>query len=147
MSRHAQHPVRSVDEHRRAVTEALRGLRARTETLPLAAAAGRVLAEDLVAPLSLQPFDNSQMDGFAIRAADSRTAPGEDGRTPFVVVAPVPAGHVPGPLGPGEAAPVMTGAPLPPGADAVVPVEESLPGGFPAPGTHPVSYTHLRAHE
>ena len=95
----------------------------------------RVLAEDLVAPLSLQPFDNSQMDGFAIRAADSRTAPGEDGRTPFVVVAPVPAGHVPGPLGPGEAAPVMTGAPLPSGADAVVPVEESLPVGFPAPGT------------
>jgi molybdopterin molybdotransferase len=135
MSRHAQHPVRSVDEHRRAVTEALRGVRARTETLPLAAAPGRVLAEDLVAPLSLQPFDNSQMDGFAIRAADSRTAPGEDGRTPFVVVAPVPAGHVPGPLGPGEAAPVMTGAPLPSGADAVVPVEESLPGGFPAPGT------------
>ena len=65
MRRHAQHPVRSVDEHRRAVTEALRGIRARTETVPLVAAAGRVLAEDLVAPLSLQPFDNSQMDGFA----------------------------------------------------------------------------------
>jgi molybdopterin molybdotransferase len=135
MSRHAQHPVRSVDEHRRAVTDALRGLRPRTETVSLAAAPGRVLAADLVAPLSLQPFDNSQMDGFAIRAADSRAASGEDGRTPFVVVAPVPAGHVPGPLAPGEAAPVMTGAPLPPGADAVVPVEESLPGGFPAPGT------------
>ncbi|MEX5296446.1 molybdopterin molybdotransferase MoeA [Kocuria sp. CPCC 205268] len=135
MSRHAQHPVRGIDEHRRAVEDALRGLGARTETVPLAAAPGRVLAGDLVAPLSLQPFDNSQMDGFAISAADSRAAPGEDGRVPFAVVAPVPAGHVPGPLAPGEAAPVMTGAPLPPGADAVVPVEESLPGGFPAPGT------------
>lgn len=134
MSRHAQHPVRSVDEHRRAVTEALRGIRPRGETVPLREALGRVLAEDLVAPLSLQPFENSQMDGFAVRAADTRRAPGEqDAR--LVIVAPVPAGHVPGPLAAGEAAPVMTGAPLPPGADAVVPVEETLPGGFPAPGT------------
>lgn len=134
MSRHAQHPVRSVDEHLRAVTEALRSVRPRAETVLLADALGRVLAEDLVAPLGLQPFDNSQMDGFAVRAADSRRAPGEDGHVPFVVVASVPAGHVPDPLGPGEAAPIMTGAPLPSGADAVVPVEETRPGGFPAPG-------------
>ncbi|MFI7583775.1 gephyrin-like molybdotransferase Glp [Kocuria sp. M1N1S27] len=135
MSRHAQHPVRSVDEHRRAVVDALRDLGARVETVLLGDALGRVLAEDLVAPLSLQPFDNSQMDGFAIRAADSRAARGDDGLASFVVVAPVPAGRVPGPLGAGEAAPVMTGAPLPMGADAVVPVEEALPGGFPEPGS------------
>lgn len=134
MSRHAQHPVRSVDEHRRAVVDALRGLGARVETVLLGDALGRVLAEDLVAPLSLQPFDNSQMDGFAIRAADSRAVRRDDGHASFVVVAPVPAGRVPGPLAAGEAAPVMTGAPLPPGADAVVPVEEALPRGFPAPG-------------
>lgn len=134
MSRHAQHPVRSVDEHRRAVADALRGLGRRVEDVPLQDALGRVLAADLVAPIALQPFDNSQMDGFAIRAEDSRRAPGPDGDVAFVVVPPVPAGHVPGPLGPGEAAPVMTGAPLPPGADAVVPVEEARPSGFPAPG-------------
>ncbi|WP_188540620.1 molybdopterin molybdotransferase MoeA [Kocuria dechangensis] len=134
MSRHAEHPVRSVEEHRRAVADVLRDLVPRTETVPLRRALGRVLARDLVAPLSLQPFDNSQMDGFAIRAADSRAAAGEGGSAAFVVVEPVPAGHVPGPLAPGRAAPIMTGAPLPPGADAVVPVEEALPRAYPVPG-------------
>ena len=133
MSRHAEHPVRSVEEHRRAVADVLRDLVPRTETVPLRQALGRVLARDLEAPLSLQPFDNSQMDGFAIRAADSRAA-AEGGSAAFVVVEPVPAGHVPEPLPPGRAAPIMTGAPLPPGADAVVPVEEALPRGYPAPG-------------
>lgn len=132
MSRHAHHPARSVEEHRRAVTEALRGLGGREETVALDRALGRVLARDVTAPLSLQPFDNSQMDGFAIRAADSAGA--GEGTVPFVVVAPVAAGLVPEPLGPGRAAPVMTGAALPPGADAVVPVEESSPGGYPPAG-------------
>lgn len=135
MSRHAQHPVRGVDEHRRAVADLLQGLRPGAVTVPLRNASGRVLARDLVAPLSLQPFDNSQMDGFAVRAADTRRAPGQDGDAELVVADPVPAGHLPGPLAAGRAAPVMTGAPLPPGADAVVPVEETRPGGFPVPGT------------
>jgi molybdopterin molybdotransferase len=134
MSRHAHPPARGVEAHRRAVTDALRDLRPPVQRVPLRQALGRVLAVDVVAPLSLQPFDNAQMDGFAIRAADSRRPAGEDGTVPFVVAAPVPAGHVPQPLAPGQAAPIMTGAPLPPDADAVVPVEEALPRGFPAPG-------------
>lgn len=133
MSRHAHPPARPVDEHLRAVTAALRDLHPPARAVPLGEALGRVLAEDLVAPLDLQPFDNAQMDGFAVRAADT-AGNGGRGRAALAVVAPVPAGHLPPPLGPGEAAPVMTGAPLPPGADAVVPVEEAEPRGFPAAG-------------
>ncbi|MFI7481024.1 gephyrin-like molybdotransferase Glp [Kocuria sp. M1R5S2] len=133
MSRHAQHPVRGVDEHRRAVTEALWDIRPPAETVPLRAAPGRVLAGELVAPMSLPPFDNSQMDGFAVRAAD--TGPAADVDVELVVDDPVPAGVVPGPLAGGRAAPVMTGAPLPAGADAVVPVEEARPSGFPPAGS------------
>ncbi|WP_022908108.1 molybdopterin molybdotransferase MoeA [Curtobacterium sp. B18] len=84
----------------------------------------RVLARAVVAPVPLPPFDNSQMDGFAVRAADA-------GRV-LRVVEPVPAGVVPAPLDPGTAAPIMTGARIPDGADAVFPVEATGPGSFPA---------------
>ncbi len=82
----------------------------------------RVLARAVVAPVPLPPFDNSQMDGFAVRAADA-------GRV-LRVVEPVPAGVVPAPLDPGTAAPIMTGARIPDGADAVFPVEATGPGSF-----------------
>lgn len=84
----------------------------------------RVLAAAVTAPVPLPVFDNSQMDGFAVRAAES-------GRS-VRVVDPIPAGAVPVPLAPGTAAPIMTGARIPEGADAVVPVEETAPGAFPA---------------
>ncbi len=95
----------------------------------LAATAGgasgrRVLAGAVTAPVPLPPFDNAQMDGFAVRVADAGRA--------VRVVAPVPAGVVPAPLAPGTAAPIMTGARIPDGADAVFPVETTEPGAFPA---------------
>ncbi|WP_258378469.1 gephyrin-like molybdotransferase Glp [Curtobacterium sp. MCPF17_051] len=84
----------------------------------------RVLAAAVASPVPLPPFDNSQMDGFAVRVADA----GQQVR----VVEPIPAGVVPEPLEPGTAAPIMTGARIPEGADAVFPVEATEPGAFPA---------------
>ncbi|MEN8581396.1 gephyrin-like molybdotransferase Glp [Burkholderia sp. RS01] len=124
------HAPRSVAEHRQAVRELLAPLAAgRSQRLPLAQALGRGLAETVTAPLSLPPFANSQMDGFAIRSADVPDAGAE-----LRVVAPVPAGASPAALEPGTAAPIMTGAMVPAGADAVVPVERAVPAAFPAPG-------------
>ncbi|MET3952326.1 gephyrin-like molybdotransferase Glp [Arthrobacter sp. UYEF36] len=121
----------TVEAHRESVRHLLAPLRRpdRIELLPLLAALGRGLAVDVVAPLDLPPFPNSQMDGFAIRSADV-----PDGGTELRVAAPVPAGAVPPGLAPGTAAPIMTGAMMPPGADAVVPIEQALPAVFPAPG-------------
>ncbi|HMR49060.1 MAG TPA: molybdopterin molybdotransferase MoeA [Arachnia sp.] len=82
---------------------------------------GRVLDEDLVARCAVPPFDNSAMDGFAVRSTDVA-----GGRTRLRVVGDIPAGASSAPVvGPGEAARIMTGAPMPPGADAVVPVEDT----------------------
>ncbi|MDP9981342.1 molybdopterin molybdotransferase [Pseudarthrobacter oxydans] len=121
----------TVEAHRESVRQLLAPLRSpdRIEVLPLLAALGRGLAADVVAPLDLPPFANSQMDGFAIRSADV-----PEGGTELRVVAPVPAGAAPPELAHGTAAPIMTGAMLPPGADAVVPIEQALPAVFPAPG-------------
>ncbi len=86
---------------------------------------GRVLAEDICAKTDLPLFDNSSMDGFALRAADVHSA---CETTPSIlpVVDDIPAGKMPVKhLRAGEAARIMTGAPLPKGADAVVPVEET----------------------
>lgn len=98
------------------------------ETLPLAAARGRVLAEDVAAPISLPPFDNSQMDGYAVHLEDLGGG-GESLR--LGITRPVPAGAVPATLTPGYAAPIMTGAMIPEGAAAVVPIERARPSQFP----------------
>jgi len=94
----------------------------------LAAAVGRVLAEDVVAGEDVPPFANSAVDGYAVRAADVATAPAE-----LVVVGELAAGAAPfeRAVEAGEAVRIMTGAPLPPGADAVAMVEDSarLDGG------------------
>jgi molybdopterin molybdotransferase len=91
------------------------------ETVPAAEALGRVLAEPVVANRTLPPEDNSAMDGYAVRAADVAGAP-----VHLPVAFEVPAGgHAPRPLGPGEAARIFTGAPLPAGADAVVRQEDT----------------------
>ena len=123
---------RSVSEHQAAVLAMLErawgGRFDDGERLPLIDCLGRVLAEDLLAPLDLPPFANSQMDGFAVNSA------GLAGGAALRVAAPIPAGAVPGPLLAGEAAPIMTGAMLPEGADAVVPVERAVPAEFPDPG-------------
>lgn len=83
-----------------------------TETLPTAQGLGRVLAVDLASQLDVPPADNGAMDGYAVRAADA-------GRE-LPVRLRVPAGSWPEALPAGSAARLFTGAPLPPGADAVV---------------------------
>ena len=96
-------------------------VRPRIEQIPLAEAAGRRLAEDLLADRDFPPFHKSQMDGYAVRSADAATAPVE-----LRVIAEVLAGGTfNAELQPGETVAIMTGAPLPAGADGVVPVEET----------------------
>ena len=96
-----------------------------TETLPLAKCARRVLATDVAAQNDLPSFDNSSMDGFAVIASDLAKAATASPRT-LNVVADIPAGTNPDvTLTPGQAARIMTGAPMPKGADAVIPVEET----------------------
>ena len=90
----------------------------------------REVAVDVVAPIDLPPFANSQMDGFAVSSPDLT----DDRATSLVVVDRIPAGRVGPALRPGTAAPIMTGAAVPDGADAVVPVEQVDPPLFPAEG-------------
>lgn len=95
------------------------------ERKPLAEALGQVLAEDIVAPFDIPPLNNTAMDGYAVRAADT-TGASETEPKRLRVIADLAAGYVlDTPVGPGEAVRIMTGAPLPPGADAVVPFEET----------------------
>lgn len=115
--------VRAVDDHRAAAL----ALAAPTPAadVPLEAAAGLVLADDVRAAGPLPAWDNSAMDGYAVRAADcAGAAPGAP--VLLAVVADLPAGSAAdAAVGPGQAARIMTGAPLPRGADAVVPVEQT----------------------
>jgi molybdopterin molybdotransferase len=86
---------------------------------------GCVLAEDVVAPWPLPQFDNSAMDGYAVRAEDLRDA-SDDTPVELPVVVDIAAGETQlNAIGPGLAARIMTGAPMPAGADAVVPVEQT----------------------
>ncbi len=126
----------SVDQHRADVAGLLAPLvagarrRARTEEVVLADALGRVLAGDLVSPVAVPLFRNSQMDGYAVRAADVEGA-SPDAPVRLAVEGEIPAAPgAPGPLAPGAAARIMTGAPVPDGADAVVPVEDTGAGTF-----------------
>ncbi|UJW34810.1 molybdopterin molybdotransferase MoeA [Saccharothrix sp. AJ9571] len=115
--------VISVEHHRAEVTALLGG---RTPVrLPLADCAGLVLAEDVTADVSLPPFDNSAMDGYAVRAVDVAEA-SESTPVTLPVAEDIPAGRVDSPpLLPGTAHRIMTGAPMPPGADTVVMVEKT----------------------
>lgn len=95
------------------------------EEVPLARALGRVLARDVVSPVSLPPWDNASMDGYAVRADDVRGA-SADRPVRLRVVDTIAAGtRSARTIGAGEAARIMTGAPLPAGADTVVRVEDS----------------------
>ena len=133
--------MRSVDEHRRVIA----GLISARPPSPvvLSEALGLVLAEDVVAPLSLPVFDNSAMDGYAVRAEDVADA-GPDNPVTLPVAEDIPAGRTdPLTLSPGTAHRIMTGAPMPAGATAVVPVEATDAGmptvkiaGAPRPGQH-----------
>ncbi|RBM10359.1 molybdopterin molybdenumtransferase [Prauserella sp. PE36] len=131
----------SVDEHRATVTELL-GTRPAVE-LPLADCAGLVLAEDVRAQVSLPPFDNSAMDGYAVRSVDVAGAT-EDTPVELPVSEDIPAGRTDVPaLLPGTVDRIMTGAPMPTGADSVVIVERTDGGtgkvrifASAAPGAH-----------
>jgi molybdopterin molybdotransferase len=95
------------------------------ETVPLLEALGRVLAEDISADGALPPFDNSAMDGYAVRAEDLAGA-SSDRPVRLPVIADVPAGHLTtAEVAAGTAARITTGAMLPRGADTVVPVEDT----------------------
>jgi molybdopterin molybdotransferase len=99
-----------------------------SEVVALEEALGRVLAEAVVSPIHQPPWDNSAMDGYATRAADVEGA-SEDNPVTLTVVDDVPAGGFPSrAIGPGEAAKIMTGAPVPEGADGVVRVEHTDAG-------------------
>ncbi len=115
--------MRSVDEHQRAVADLIRARPA--AVVSLADAQGLVLADDVVAELALPVFDNSAMDGYAVRAQDVASAtPGHPVVLP--VAEDIPAGRTDElTLRPGTAHRIMTGAPVPAGATAVVPVEDT----------------------
>lgn len=115
--------MRSVEEHQRAVADLIQ---ARPPiTVALADAEGLVLAADVIAPISLPVFDNSAMDGYAV-LADDIVAAAPEAPVKLPVTEDIPAGRTDIPtLTPGTAHRIMTGAPLPHGADAVVPVEDT----------------------
>ena len=105
------------------------------EQIPLADSLRRILAVDVKSDGDYPPFDNSSMDGFALRSADTSGS-----SLTLKVVADIPAGSAPTvSLNLGEAARIMTGAPLPSGADCVIPVEDTdfqdRHSGTPAPKT------------
>ncbi|MEU6298394.1 molybdotransferase-like divisome protein Glp [Streptomyces erythrochromogenes] len=133
------HRLWSVDEHLADVLGAVRPLE--PIELQLLDAQGCVLVEDVTVPVALPPFDNSSMDGYAVRTADVQGA-SEEFPAVLTVIGDVAAGSGELPtVGPGEAARIMTGAPLPPGAEAVVPVEwtDGGTGGGAAAGMTPAS--------
>jgi molybdopterin molybdotransferase len=117
-------------DHEKAFGLVLSGLKALgPESVVLAEAPGRTLARDIKARENIPPFDKATMDGYAVRAVDTRPA-GKDGVVELEVIEDVPAGRLPGkPIGPGQAVRIMTGAPLPKGADAVVMVEDTAKRG------------------
>ena len=95
------------------------------ETRPILEAEGQVLAEDVEGRFDIPPLDNSAMDGYALRTEDIRGA-SEASAVTLRVTGVVAAGQVPtGRVEPGTAMRIMTGAPIPEGADAVVPFEDT----------------------
>ncbi len=93
------------------------------ESLDIMSALGRVLGEDIAAARNNPPWNNSAMDGYALRADDTKAA-GPDGPVALKVIYDLPAGHAPkSAVGRGEAVRIMTGAPVPEGADSVIMVE------------------------
>jgi molybdenum cofactor synthesis domain-containing protein len=96
----------------------------RVERRPVRDALGLVLATDVLSPSTVPPFDNSAMDGYAVRHEDLGSVP-----CVLEVSEDVAAGHVAtGSVEPGRTIKIMTGAPLPAGADTVVKVEDTVPG-------------------
>jgi molybdopterin molybdotransferase len=108
-------PMRSVDDAAAIISSRLSSVEG-SQTVPLTCADGRILAKDLIAPLSLPPFTNSAVDGYALRSND---LPGSAERA-FAVAGSIQAGRLAGEaMKPGQAMRIFTGAPMPEGADTV----------------------------
>lgn len=99
-----------------------------TEVVRLDATLGRVLAMDMISPLSLPPWDNASMDGYAVRAADVRGARGDMPIALPVTETVAAGGRATRALAPATAIRIMTGAPIPDGADSVIRVEDTNRG-------------------
>ena len=114
-----------VEDYAATIRELLSPLRDRPdEFVPIALAADRVTAVEVRSAIDLPTFRNSQMDGFAVHAADLAVIPAV-----LPVLGEVAAGATdPAPLPAGSAIAIMTGAPVPPGADTVVPIEDTRRG-------------------
>jgi molybdopterin molybdotransferase len=118
----------SLDEARAIIDRSLRPIE-RVERVPLETANGRVLSRDVVASADVPPFSRAAMDGYAVRAADTATA---STAAPAILtcIEKVFTGQVAErTVGPGECTEIATGAPMPPGADSVVMVEETAADG------------------
>ena len=137
MSHDGSSPLRVADAL--ALIQSRLSVVAAAETVPLAQADGRILAVDVLAPMALPPFDNSAVDGYAVRHADLA----KSGPTILPVAGRVPAGHASGAMTPASAVRIFTGAPMPAGADTVAMQEDvrvdgshvTLPSGL-APGAN-----------
>jgi molybdopterin molybdotransferase len=132
--------VLSFEEARRAVEEHASALAAReTETVDLLSSAGRVLAQPVLADRDLPPFPRSTRDGYAVRSEDVARTPAT-----LDVLGEIKAGEspdkIPASIPPGQAASIMTGAPVPDGADAVVMVEYTSQKGSRVEISRPVAH-------
>ena len=121
------HELIEIEEARRRVLVAVRPLG--REPVPVREALGRVLAEDVEAPEAVPGFDNSAMDGYAVRAADTAGASSGEPRLLRVSGESRAGRPADSPLAEGEAVAISTGAMVPAGADAVVRVEDTAPAG------------------
>ena len=113
----------SVDEALARLQAAVRPV-SETESVPTLAGTGRVLAQAQTSRLDVPPLDNTAMDGYAVRSADCAS-----GAARLRISQRIPAGTIGKQLEPGTAARIFTGAPIPPGADAVVPQEQTAADG------------------
>lgn len=120
------------DQARARLLEAAR-TPAKTQTLPLVHASGLILASAVVSPINVPGFDNSAMDGYALSIEDFSMLPAS-----FPVVQRIAAGQTGEALAVGHAARIFTGAPVPPGSNAVVPQEHTEAADGQVRVTHPV---------
>jgi molybdopterin molybdotransferase len=119
MSNAPRAPLMSLDDALQALLANIQPL-SKTETVATLEADGRVLAQDLVSALQVPAFDNSSMDGYAVRSADLQQMGAE-----LTVTQRIAAGHFGEALLAGQTARIFTGAPVPPGADAIVMQEQT----------------------
>jgi molybdopterin molybdotransferase len=142
-------PLMPIDEAERLISQRVVPV-AEIETVALRQAQRRVVAHDVLAPINLPPFDNSAVDGYAVRHADVMG----EGESRLAVVDRLTAGRAPErPLGPGEAVRIFTGAPMPDGADTVFMQEDCraedgmvvLPSGLKAGANRRLAGEDVRA--